>query len=162
MISRITKTLIAHKGKIVHSESGYEWEQAAQRGCAICLPLETFKTRLERPWAAWSHLEVRLAWSRGLDQTSFSGPFWPKSVHGSNLSLYGLNINGKRIAKNGLGQKPDVVNSNVYIFPHILFALLIAAILTTTFKPVTTQKACPEQNLGVFVSSKSTVGCAFL
>lgn len=149
MLSRIAKILIAHKGKTFHNESGYEWEQAAQRDCAICLSLETLKTWLEKLWAAWSHLEVRSAWSRGLDQTSSRGSFWPKSVHSSNMWLYSLNINGKR---NWLGQKPDVVNSNDYIFLHILTALLIAAILTMVLKPVTIQNACPEQNLGVFAS----------
>lgn len=116
---------------------------------------------LEKLWAAWSHLEVGPAWRRGLDQTSSRGPFWTKSVHDSNLWLYSLNINGKRIARIRLGQKPDVVNSSIYIFPHILSAHLIAATLTMTFKPVATQNACPEQNLGGFVSSKSTVGYTF-
>lgn len=65
----------------------------------------------------------------------------------------------KELPKNWLGQKPDVVNSNVYIFPHIVSALLIAAALNMTFKPVTIQNACPEQSLGGFVSSNSTVDC---
>lgn len=150
---QITKVLIAHKGKIFHSESGYEWEQAAQRGCAVCLSLETFETRLQRPWAAWSHLEVGPAWSRWLDQMSSRGLFRPKSIHGPTLWVYGLNINVKRTAKNWLGQKPDVANSNDYIFPHILSALLIAATLSTMFEPVTTQNACPEENLVLWVAS---------
>lgn len=59
-------------------------------------------------------------------------------------------------------KKPDVVNSDVYIFLHILSALLIAATLTMVLKPVTIQNACPEQNLGVLASSMSAVGCTFL
>lgn len=99
--------------------------------------------------------EVRSAWSRGLDQTSSRGPF------PSNLNLYIVLICDS-MASILMEKKPDWAKSSVYIFLHILSSLLRAATLTMMLKPVAIQNTCPEQDLGVFASSMSAVGCTFL
>lgn len=85
MLSRIAKILIAHKGETFHCERGYEWEQAAQRDCAISLSLETFKMKgMEHHWKSSEQLD--LTWKLGLHGAEGWTKHSPEVL--SDLNLY--------------------------------------------------------------------------